>query len=91
MQTIHIEPLTAAAFAPFGEVLCASGRPSYLINNDKCGRYHDLARPEISEQQTGHVGLSVFRAEAYSLPHTLDMMERHPLGSQAFAPMMDVT
>ncbi len=91
MQTIDTEPLTAAAFAPFGEVLSASERPSFLINNDKCGRYHDLARPDITGENDGQVALSVFRAEAYQLPYVLDMVERHPLGSQAFVPMGDIT
>jgi ureidoglycolate lyase len=90
MQTIDTEPLTVAAFAPFGEVLSANGRPSFLINNDKCGRYHDLARPEIAGDDDGQVALSVFRAEAYKLPYILDMMERHPLGSQTFVPMGDI-
>jgi len=91
MQTIDTAPLTATAFAPFGEVLSANGRPSFLINNDKCGRFHDLARPDIAGEGDGQVALSVFRAQAYQLPYVLDMVERHPLGSQAFVPMGDIT
>lgn len=79
------QPLTAAAFAPFGEVLAAEGAPDRLINQGLCGRYHDRARMEFGEG--GRAGLSIFHAEARSLPYRLELMERHPEGSQAFIPM----
>jgi len=81
---IVARPLTAAAFAPFGEVLEAAGEPDRLINRGLCGRWHDIARLEFGE---GRAGLSLFRAEARALPLPLDMVERHPEGSQAFLPM----
>lgn len=81
---IGIEPLTAAAFAPFGEVLDATGEPDRLINRGLCGRWHDRARLEFG---TGRAGISLFRAEPRALPLRLEMVERHPLGSQAFLPL----
>ncbi|MCA3486259.1 MAG: ureidoglycolate lyase [Rhodobacter sp.] len=84
MRQIPPEPLTAAAFAPFGDVLDASGTPDRMINAGLCARYHDRARIDIAE---GRAGLSVFDAVARSLPYTFDLVERHPLGSQAFVPM----
>jgi ureidoglycolate lyase len=83
-RTITIEPLTPAAFAPFGDVLEAAGEPDRVINRGACGRWHDLARLDMAD---GRAGISLFRAEPRSLPCRLDMMERHPLGSQAFLPM----
>jgi ureidoglycolate lyase len=35
----------------------------------------------------GRAGISLFKAQLRSLPYRLDMMERHPDGSQAFLPM----
>jgi ureidoglycolate lyase len=35
----------------------------------------------------GRAGISIFKAEARALPYQLDMVERHPDGSQAFVPM----
>lgn len=82
-RTIRPEPLTAAAFAKFGTVLAATG-DFRLINSGLCRRHHDLARPNIVD---GSVGLSVFLAEPRALPYSFDLIERHPLGSQAFIPM----
>jgi ureidoglycolate lyase len=83
-STLTIEPLTAEAFAAFGEVLEVRGAPDKIINQDLCGRHHDLADMDFG---TGRAGISLFDAEPRSLPYTLDMMERHPDGSQAFLPM----
>ena len=85
MKTIVAQPLTAGAFAPFGDVLEISGDPDKIINQGLCGRYHDRARMDFGPQ--GRAGLSLFRAEPRQLPLTLDMVERHPDGSQAFIPM----
>ena len=81
---IRTRPLTAVGFAPFGEVLEASGNADKLINQGLCRRFHDRARLEFGE---GRAGISIFDAEPRSLPCDLAMMERHPLGSQAFVPM----
>ena len=83
-RTIRPEPLTAVAFAPFGEVLEARGAPDRIVNGGLCGRFHDLARLDFSD---GRAGLSVFDAEPRRLPLPLEMLERHPEGSQAFLPM----
>ena len=83
-MSLIAEPLTAAAFAPFGEVLEIAGPPDKIINQGKCGRYHDLAGMDFSD---GRAGISLFQAELRGLPYLLDLLERHPLGSQAFIPM----
>jgi ureidoglycolate lyase len=85
MRLIHAEPLTAAAFAPFGDVLEALGDPDRIINQGLCGRYHDRARLDFGPD--GRAGLSLFKAEPRALPYQLDLVERHPDGSQAFIPM----
>lgn len=83
-RAIAIEALTATAFAPFGDVLDTSGAPDRIINQGFCGRWHDRARLDFTD---GRAGISLFRAEPRTLPYRLDMMERHPDGSQAFLPM----
>ncbi|MGI9382929.1 MAG: ureidoglycolate lyase, partial [Methyloligellaceae bacterium] len=81
---IRAEPLAREAFAAFGDVLETVGEPDKIINQGLCGRWHDLAKLDVTD---GRVGLSLFKAELRSLPYSLDMMERHPDGSQAFLPM----
>ncbi|WP_377507902.1 ureidoglycolate lyase [Octadecabacter sp. R77987] len=81
---ITAQPLTAKAFAPFGDVLDVSGDPDKLINAGMCGRYHDRATLDFSD---GRAGISLFHAQIRPFPITLDMVERHPEGSQAFLPM----
>ncbi|MCR9109637.1 ureidoglycolate lyase [Marivita sp. XM-24bin2] len=83
-RQIKTEPLTAEAFAPFGDLLDCAGDPDKIINQGLCGRYHDRATLDFAD---GRAGISIFKAELRSLPYTLDLLERHPLGSQAFVPM----
>jgi ureidoglycolate lyase len=82
---MHItpQPLTAAAFAPFGDVLDATG-DFRRINDGLCQRHHDLARLDFGD---GHAGISIFNAEPRALPYAFDLIERHPAGAQAFLPM----
>lgn len=85
MPQIIAQPLTPEAFAPFGDVLDTQGAPDRLINAGKCGRFHDRARLDFGPG--GRAGISLFEAEPRALPYLLDMVERHPEGSQAFLPM----
>jgi ureidoglycolate lyase len=84
---IRTEPLTQAAFAPFGDVLEASGPADKIINRGLCGRWHDRARLDFGPE--GRAGISIFKAEPRELPYVLDLVERHPEGSQAFLPMSE--
>ena len=83
---IRCQPLTARAFAPFGDVLDCAGEPDKLINAGMCGRFHDRAQMDFGD---GRAGLSLFRAVPRALPYTLDLLERHPDGSQTFVPMSE--
>lgn len=84
MREIRLEPLTADAFAPFGDVLDATG-DFRLINAGLCRRHHDRAQLDFGPE--GRAGLSIFKAEPRTLPYSFDLIERHPDGAQAFIPM----
>lgn len=85
-RTLAVESLTREAFAPFGEVIEASDAVRHFtINGGNTERYHDLA--EIDAGADGKVIVSIFRGQPRALPFRVEMMERHPLASQAFIPM----
>ena len=84
-RTLVAQPLTRAAFAPFGDVIEAAGE-SFPINGGMCDRFHDQARIEVTGDGA-RVGISVGWGRPYPMPHSFDLLERHPFGSQAFVPM----
>ena len=81
-KTIHIEHLTAEELAPYGDLLEAAGEPDKMINRGLCARFHDRARLDFGPE--GRAGISIFKGELCTLPLKLELVERHPEGSQAF-------
>ncbi len=86
MRTLQIEPLTKDAFAPFGEVIETAGSDYFMINNGSTRRYHRLATVQTAQPEDRAI-ISIFRAQALPMPLAVRMLERHPLGSQAFVPL----
>ncbi|GFM57348.1 ureidoglycolate lyase [Pseudomonas cichorii] len=87
MRKLIIEPLTKEAFAPFGEVIETDGSAHFMINNGSTQRFHRLAEVQTASPDDKAI-ISIFRAEALDMPLTIAMLERHPLGSQAFIPLL---
>lgn len=87
MIEITATPLTAENFAPYGDVIAADGVPDKIINAGMCGRYHDRARLNFGDDGRG--GISIFNAVPRAFPYRVDLVERHPDGSQAFIPMSE--
>ncbi|KKB07277.1 ureidoglycolate lyase [Devosia chinhatensis] len=87
-RLLPIKPLSVEAFAPFGQVITTDGAHHYPINAGMTERYHDLARVELGGVHPRPL-ISIFRGQPYPLPLDLRMVERHPLGSQAFYPLAD--
>lgn len=86
---LRIEPLTRTAFTPFGEVIETAGTEPRIINEGTTERFHALAHADVAGDGGGRAILSIFRATFRGLPFTVRMLERHPLGSQAFYPLTD--
>lgn len=87
MRTLKIEPLTKEAFAPFGDVIETDGSDYFMINNGSTRRYHKLATVETAQPEDNAI-ISIFSAEKLEMPLRIRMLERHPLGSQAFIPLL---
>ncbi|CAD6539090.1 Ureidoglycolate lyase [Paraburkholderia hiiakae] len=86
--TLTIEPLTREAFAPFGDVIELAGAKQIPINLGTTIRYHDLAEVDVTDEG-GRTLVNLFRGQPRELPFEVKMLERHPLGSQAFVPLND--
>ena len=85
-REIAAQPLGKAAFAGFGDVIETTGAERRLINAGTTTRFHDLAAIDVADQD-GRPLLSLFRGQPFAFPVEITMMERHPLGSQAFFPL----
>lgn len=85
-RVITARPLTPEAFAPFGDVIDTEGARHFPINRGTVERFDDLAAVDVGE--TGHALISIFEVrQPCPSPLRVDLVERHPLGSQAFIPM----
>lgn len=87
-RILPILPLTKAAFSPFGDVVEADPSTLRLINGGTTERYHALGHPRALGEGAELI-ISLFRGQPRQLPYLVDMMERHPLGSQSFHPLQD--
>jgi ureidoglycolate lyase len=83
-QLLQVEALTKAAFSPFGEVIERDGAELRVINAGTTDRLHALTRVDVGQ---GRAIISIFHARRRDIPLAIGMMERHPLGSQAFFPL----
>jgi len=86
MKTLTLEPLTKEAFAPYGDVIELEGAIHYPINLGSAKRYHDLANID-THAEGGRTLVNLFQGQPRTMPFQIMMMERHPLGSQAFIPL----
>lgn len=87
MRMIKPEPLTAEAFAPYGDVIEPAGAAEAIsINYGNTTRFHDLFPVDVADEG-GEVCVSIFRSNPLAQPVTIKIMEYHPLGSQAFFPL----
>ena len=84
--SLRPEPLTRERFAPYGDVIESAVDKAEAMNAARFQRFDDLCDIDIAGG--GRVGMSIARCRtATSLPLQVDIMERHPRGSQAFIPL----
>jgi|CXWL01.1.fsa_nt_gi ureidoglycolate lyase len=85
MNALHPKPLTAEAFARFGDVIEARGA-FRVINDGHAQRFHDLAALDLGADG-GRAAISIFRSTPPVYPFAIQTMERHPKSTQAFMPL----
>jgi len=89
METI-IKPIeiTRKNFAAYGDLISSDNIKPININAGYAKRFDNLANINTSKDE-GKTIVSIFSALKRSFPMKIDMMEKHPLGSQAFIPMKE--
>ena len=83
-------PITKDNFSQFGDMISTSEIKPIEINNGYAKRYDGIANLNTSKDN-GETTISIFSALKRNFPMKIDMMEKHPLGSQAFIPMKETT
>jgi ureidoglycolate lyase len=83
---LNLKPLTRDAFAPFGDVIQKQGHYPEEINYGQTRKYGNLAEVDASDEG-GQTAVHIYRSRPISLPFRVEVMEYHPLGSQAFIPL----
>jgi len=91
METI-IKPIeiTRKNFAAYGDLISSDNIKPININAGYAKRFDNLANINTSKDG-GKTIVSIFSALKRTFPMKIDMMEKHPLGSQAFIPMKETT
>ena len=89
---IKIQPkkINKTNFSKFGQIIDTSKKKYFRINNGYAKRYDNLGKINTSLNK-GRTIVSIFSAKKRKFPMKVDMMEKHPLGSQAFIPMKECT
>ena len=91
-MTITITPkkITKENFAKFGELITTDDIKPISINDGYAKRFDGIANLDTSKDN-GKTTISIFSALKRTFPMNIDIMEQHPLGSQAFIPMKETT
>ncbi len=77
-------------FKKFGDLISTRKKKPIKINNGYANRYDNLCKINTTTKN-GNTIVSIFSAKKRKFPMNIKMMEKHPLGSQAFIPMKEST
>ena len=88
--TVNPKLITKENFSKFGDVITTDDIKPLEINEGYAKRFDGIANLNTSKDN-GETTICIFSALKRSFPMKIDMMEKHPLGSQAFVPMKETT
>tara|TARA_B110000211_G_scaffold157218_1_gene178120 strand:- start:63 stop:557 length:495 start_codon:yes stop_codon:yes gene_type:complete len=88
--TVNPKLITKENFSKFGDVVTTDDIKPLEINEGYAKRFDGIANLNTSKDN-GETTICIFSALKRSFPMKIDMMEKHPLGSQAFVPMKETT
>ena len=90
MKVIKAKKITKKNFSKFGQLIDTSKKNPININDGYAKRFDNLINVDASKNK-GKAIVSIFKAKKRRFPMKIDMMEKHPLGSQAFIPMKETS
>ena len=85
MKALRVQPLTAAAMAPFGSVIDVA--PGGAAVNGGSSRRHEAVPALDLQRDGGRAVLAVYEAQARRFPFEARVLERHRLSDQVFLPL----
>ena len=89
-KIVSPKPINKSNFSAFGEIITTENIKPIKINNGYAERFDGIANLD-TKHQNGETTISIFSALKRNFPMRIDMMEKHPMGSQAFIPMKETT
>jgi len=91
-MSLAVKPkiITKENFKKFGDMITTDDIKPLEINDGYAKRFDGIANLDV-KKKNGESTISIFSALKRSFPMKVDMMEKHPLGSQAFVPMKETT
>ena len=89
-RTITPKSITKENFSKFGDLITTKDIDPITINDGYAKRFDNIAKLDTSKEN-GKTTISIFSALKRTFPMKVNMMESHPLGSQAFIPMKETT
>lgn len=86
-RILTLEPITADAFAPFGDLIEQRDDNAVKMNEARFDRFVELASIDV-DGTVADINVSLMRCVIVSeLPYQIELLERHPRGSQIFMPV----
>ena len=86
-RTVVGEPLSVAAFSPFGFVVSAGLKAGSSANQGTALRF-DRCAELVTTRPQASPNLAVFRSTQKTLPFSVTLLEQHPCSTQTFLPMV---
>ena len=82
--------ISRSNFSSYGDLISTDDINPMNINGGYAKRFDNLANLDTSKD-SGKTIVSIFSALNRTFPMKIHMMEKHPLGTQAFIPMKETT
>lgn len=86
-RTLRLEPLSAATFSPFGQVLSAEEMEGAVAANQGTAARKNHSARLHNGRSSASPNLAIFRAQPQALPLLVRLLERHLHSSQCFLPL----